>query len=85
MNAVSPANVDINTVYLWRTATADRVLEFIVRVIQHDAPDTATCDILSHRVFNVAEPPPQWTNRGPGVRTTLSLIHDLGPVTVWST
>lgn len=83
---LSPANIDVGQVYLYRSANTvfQAVLEQKVRVILRGQA-AILCEILERRVYRTtaAAAPPDWTPVSPGLPKRLPLHHDVDAVTVW--
>lgn len=80
---LTPANIDTGHVYLWRTVSPEhgRTLDLVVRVIVR-SQTAILCDILRRRYYRSAAPPPDWTDMPPALPKRLSLVEDMGPVSV---
>ena len=82
---LTPANIDVGQVYLYRSANTvfQAVLEQKVRVILRGQA-AILCEILERRVYRTTAPaPPDWTPVSPGLPKRLPLHHDVDAVTVW--
>ena len=81
---LSPANIDVGQVYLYRSANTvfQAILEQKVRVILR-SQGAILCEILERRVYRTTAPPPDWTPVSPGLPKRLPLHHDVDAVSVW--
>lgn len=82
-DSINPANIDPGHTYLWRSVSPEygRTVELLVRV-RIRGQTAILCDILRRRYYRSAAPPPDWTDVPPGLPKRLSLLEDIGPVSV---